>query len=77
MTIEEKVQLWNQFQAIRNGDKTATKFKIRNIALQDEIGDNLYNIERALDENRDKKRRVKERQNLRRGIRNPRDKYKK
>ena len=45
--------------------------------MQDDIGDNLYNIERALDENRDKKRRVKERQNLRRGIRNPRDKYKK
>lgn len=53
---EEKAKLWNQFTAIMNGDKTATRFKIRNIALEDEIGSDLYQIERALDGNRDKRR---------------------
>ena len=42
--------------AIDSKDKAATKFKIRNIALRDELGNNLYNVERSLDENRDKKR---------------------
>lgn len=49
-------------------NKTATKFKVRNIALREELGNNLYNVERALDENRDKKRREKRRLKLKAGV---------
>ena len=68
LSKQEKINLWNQFMAILNGDKNATKFKIRNIALRDELGDNLYKVERALDENRDKRRREITRRNLKQGI---------
>lgn len=69
LTAQEKAKLWNQFTAILSGDKRATKFQIRNLALQDEIGGKLYDIEKALDENRAKKRIEKEKRNLKMGLR--------
>lgn len=67
---KEKASLWSQYMAILDGDKAATKFKVRNIALSDELGRDLYNVERSLDENRDNKRMEKRRRRLKAGSKN-------
>lgn len=73
-TEEEKAKIWDQFLAIRDEEASATKFRIRNLALQEELGGSLYEIEKELDENRAKKRIEKERRNIKMGIKKARPK---